>query len=97
MINQWIRTIREAPKGHSMSPSWTSKARPQIIGVADLPLQNEAVQNENSVPNFNSINHFSSNVNAGPPRKKRFPGKSFLRILRFISLKSLQTVLADTC
>ena len=84
MINQWIRTIREAPKGHSLSPSWTSKARPQIIGVADLPLQNEAVQNENSVPNFNSINQhtFTSNVNAGPLRKKRFPGKIFFEYLK---------------
>ena len=84
MINQWIRTIREAPKGHSLSPSWTSKARPQIIGVADLPLQNEAVQNENSVPNFNSINQhtFTSNVNAGPLRKKRFPGKILFEYLK---------------
>ena len=41
-IEEWIRTIREAPKGHSLSPSWTSKARPQVIGVGALPLQNEA-------------------------------------------------------
>ena len=77
VINQWIRTIREAPKGHSLSPSWTSKARPQIIGVANLPLQNEAVQlnSENSVPNFNSINNHH-NFNA-PVRQKRFPGMKF--------------------
>jgi len=41
-IQEWIRTIREAPKGHSMSPSWTSKSRPRVIGVGALPLQNEA-------------------------------------------------------
>ena len=41
-FQEWIRTIREAPKGHSMSPSWTSKSRPRVIGVGALPLQNEA-------------------------------------------------------
>jgi hypothetical protein len=53
VINQWIRTIRESPKGHSLSPSWTTKSRPQVIGVAHLPLQNEAVRppNNNIVPN----------------------------------------------
>ena len=25
-----------------MSPSWTSKSRPRVIGVGALPLQNEA-------------------------------------------------------
>ena len=59
-INQWIRTIREAPKGHSLSPSWTSKSRPQVIGVANLPLQNEAVQPKHHHHNQqqHSSNHF---------------------------------------
>ena len=88
-INQWIRTIREAPKGHSLSPSWTSKSRPQVIGVANLPLQNEAVQpnrqhssnnqfheKKHSVPNFNSISKHKFNAAAGGPlRQKRYPGK----------------------
>ena len=67
VINEWIRTIREAPKGHSMSPSWTSKARPQVIGVGELPLQNEAVPVQPIVPNrqFKNANRF-----------KRYPGKS---------------------
>ena len=42
VINDWIRRIREAPKGHSMSPSWSSKSRIPVIGVGELPLQNEA-------------------------------------------------------
>ncbi len=42
VINDWIRKIREAPKGHSMSPSWSSKSRIPVIGVGELPLQNEA-------------------------------------------------------
>ena len=88
-INQWIRTIREAPKGHSLSPSWTSKSRPQVIGVANLPLQNEAVQpnrqhssnnqfheKKHSVPNFNSISKHKFNAAPGGPlRQKRYPGK----------------------
>ena len=41
VINEWIRTIREAPKGHSISPSWSSKSRIPVIGVGGLPLQNE--------------------------------------------------------
>ena len=87
-INQWIRTIREAPKGHSLSPSWTSKSRPQVIGVANLPLQNEAVQpnrqhssnnqfheKKHSVPNFNSISKHKFNAAPGGPlRQKRYPG-----------------------
>lgn len=73
VINEWIRTIREAPKGHSMSPSWTSKARPQVIGVGELPLQNEAVPVQPQVPNRlykNSQSPIQSN------RFKRYPGKS---------------------
>ena len=56
VIREWIRTIREAPKGHSMSPSWTSKSRPQIIGVAELPLQNEAVPVSSSAVPHSSLN-----------------------------------------
>ena len=45
VINEWIDRIRSAPKGHSMSPSWTSKSLRGIkpLGVASLPLQNERV------------------------------------------------------
>ena len=58
-INEWIRTIREAPKGHSMSPSWTSKSnRPQVISVSNLPLQNEAVRVQ---PKYQQQNQHSSN------------------------------------
>ena len=42
IIGDWVRRIREGPKGHSMSPSWSSKSRIPAIGVGDLPLQNEA-------------------------------------------------------
>ena len=68
VINEWIRTIREAPKGHSMSPSWTSKARPQVIGVGELPLQNEAVP---QVPNRLFKQPKQTN------RLKRYPGKVY--------------------
>ena len=33
-----------------MSPSWTRKARPQVIGVGALPLQNEAGNSVSSYP-----------------------------------------------
>jgi hypothetical protein len=39
VIDDWIRKIREAPKGHSMSPSWSTKSRIPVIGVGELPLQ----------------------------------------------------------
>jgi len=42
VIGDWVRRIREGPKGHSMSPSWSSRSRIPVIGVGDLPLQNEA-------------------------------------------------------
>lgn len=74
VIQEWIRTIREAPKGHSMSPSWTSKSRPKVIGVGELPLQNEAsgpASNVDSSPKspFKFRNPFS-----GFTRSKRKPG-----------------------
>merc|ERR1712226_1681572 len=53
-----------------MSPSWTSKARPQVIGVGELPLQNEAVPVQPQVPNRfykNSQSPIQSN------RIKRYP------------------------
>ena len=77
VINEWIRTIREAPKGHSMSPSWTSKARPQVIGVGELPLQNEAVP-QPQVPN---------RLFRQTQRLKRYPGKhnvAFSHVTRHI-------------
>ena len=83
VINEWIRTIREAPKGHSMSPSWTSKARPQVIGVGELPLQNEAVPVQPQVPNRlfkNSQSPIQSN------RFKRYPGKIFMEVWKMFSL-----------
>lgn len=89
VINEWIRTIREAPKGHSMSPSWTSKARPQVIGVGELPLQNEAVPVQPQVPNRlykNSQSPIQSN------RFKRYPGKSLLFENETFSLISQQCV-----
>ena len=39
-----------------MSPSWTRKARPQVIGVGALPLQNEA----NSVSPYPSSSYQKS-------------------------------------
>ena len=41
VIQDWIRKIREAPKGHSMSPSWSTKSRipvkfPYISGVGGV-------------------------------------------------------------
>ena len=86
VINEWIRTIREAPKGHSMSPSWTSKARPQVIGVGELPLQNEAVPVQPQVPNRlfkNSQSPIQSN------RFKRYPGKIFLKEMEVWKMFSL--------
>jgi len=41
VIDDWVRKIREGPKGHSLSPSWSSKSRIPAIGVGELPLQNE--------------------------------------------------------
>ena len=86
VIKDWIRTIREAPKGHSMSPSWTSKARPRVIGTGELPLQNEvsapSADNYPIRPKFTSNNPFS---NSGF-RTKRYPGnlicKSWATILQ---------------
>ena len=83
VINEWIRTIREAPKGHSMSPSWSSKQRPQVIGVGELPLQNEVAGPGGSGPRasqkpslgFKFKNPFSS-------RPKRYnSGNNFVLIL----------------
>ena len=56
LINEWIDRIRSAPKGHSMSPSWTSKSLGSIkpLGVGVLPLQNERVD---SYPLQFSSNH----------------------------------------
>ena len=42
VINDWIRTIRQSPKAHSISPSWNGKSPYNVIGVSNLPLQNEA-------------------------------------------------------
>ncbi len=79
VINEWIRTIREAPKGHSLSPSWTSKSRPQVIGVAELPLQNEAA-NPIVVPQQNSRPPVSfkrpKKSSASPPSRPRTPTSS---------------------
>ena len=41
-INEWIKTIKQSPKGHSISPSWNGKSPYDVIGVSALPLQNEA-------------------------------------------------------
>ena len=59
VINDWIRRIRQAPKGHSLSPSWSTKSRIPVIGVGRLPLQNEAEDTA-----FGAPDHFS-----GPSRQ----------------------------
>jgi len=44
-IGEWIRTIREKPRAHSLSPSWNGKSPYEVIGVSALPLQNEVAEN----------------------------------------------------
>ena len=71
VIQKWIRTIQEAPKGHSMSPSWTSRSRPQVIGVGELPLQNEAVTSSRPRRGFK---HHQTAVKPPSQRYKRYQG-----------------------
>ena len=75
-----------------MSPSWTRKARPQVIGVGALPLQNEAnsvspypsSSYQKSKPSF-SLKKFKnpfSGLRDAALRSKRYPkpGKDLKRV-----------------
>ncbi len=45
-IDEWIRTIKQSPRAHSLSPSWNGRSPYSVIGVSDLPLQNEVSEEE---------------------------------------------------
>ena len=74
VINEWIDRIKSAPKGHSMSPSWTSKSIGSIkpLGVSSLPLQNERVDHQ-QYPHHSFAPHNRQNQK----RPTGFPGKLF--------------------
>ncbi len=48
LIDEWIRTIRQSPRAHSLSPSWNGKSPYDVIGVSNLPLQTEIKEGEQS-------------------------------------------------
>ncbi len=68
-INEWIRTIKRGPQAHSLSPSWNGKSPYRVIGVSNLPLQNEVSEEEGEqIESGNSRSY----VSRSPPRSRSY-------------------------
>ncbi|XP_059088801.1 uncharacterized protein LOC131884923 [Tigriopus californicus] len=42
VISDFLQTLKNTPKAHSLSPSWNGKSQYQVVPINHLPLQNEA-------------------------------------------------------
>lgn len=56
VISDFLQTLKNTPKAHSISPSWNGKSQYQVIPINHLPLQNEAnVQSPSAVAASNQV------------------------------------------